>query len=56
MKKCKCGSEPKPAAKVKGLKDGYVIRCSNTECHTVTQRVGLAKCQNSWDELASATT
>lgn len=50
---CKCGSKAHAPTKVKGLKDGFVIKCSNARCPAKVQRVGKESCIERWNEMAT---
>lgn len=53
MTDCKCGSKPKTPTKVKGLNNGFVVKCSNPKCSAKSQRIGKQASVEAWDKLAT---
>jgi len=53
IQKCKCGHIAQQTQRVKQLKDGFVIKCSNEACPAVSQQIGELNTINSWNEMAS---
>jgi hypothetical protein len=51
MRDCKCGSKPLEPSKVKGLNDGYVVKCSYLKCPAKAQRQGKLASIEAWDTL-----
>ena len=53
MVNCKCCSKPNKPLKVKGLRDGFVVKCTNTQCPAKSQRISKQASMDAWDKLAT---